>query len=264
MLHAWEKYGLEKAQEEYDNRYSKKHKKSHQDLPKFQKVVQGKINFLRMVKGESDLIYRKFTNKYCVLMGKPQKYFLNELDEVFAALWVLESPQLGKQGTGFMLDNVGLVTCAHVVENDTYAFHHSDTSKQYPVTIVAKNDTIDLAVLSIDIISHSHALTLQNNGEVKQRDRITLVGFPNYQYGDTPHISDGYVSGFRMKSAIKRMRIDTPIIAGSSGGPVLKAGKVIGVAVTGADRMENANETENHGVIPIDALNYLMPQQENT
>lgn len=258
MLHAWAKYGLEKAQEEYQSLYYKKQTKPHQHPPRFKKVVQGKINFLRMVKGENDLIYRKFANKYCTLVSKPQKYFLNELEEVFAALWVLESSQAEKQGTGFMLDNVGLITCAHVVESDTYAFHHKNTSKKYPVTIISKNDTIDLAILRIDTEQSPHSLKRYDEGEVKLRDRITLVGFPNYQYGDSPHISDGYVSGFRMKSAIKRMRIDTPVIAGLSGGPVLKSGKVIGVAATGADRMENADDTENHGVIPIDALNHLV------
>lgn len=256
MLHAWGKYGLEKAQEEYHSRYCKRQTKPHQRPPSFQKVVQGKINFLRMVKGESDLIYRKFANKYCTLTGKSQKYFLNEIEEVFASLWVLESPQTQKQGTGFMLENVGLITCAHVVESDTYAFHYTDKSRRYPVPIISKNDTVDLAILKIDTELCFHFLK-RDEGEVKLRDRITLVGFPNYQYGDSPHISDGYVSGFRMKSTIKRLRIDTPIIAGLSGGPVLRSGKVIGVAVTGADRMENADDTENHGVIPIDALKHL-------
>jgi hypothetical protein len=37
--------------------------------------------------------------------------------------------------------------------------------------------------------------------------------------------------------------LDTPIIAGNSGGPVLNtAGKVVGIAVTGADRIEEAPE----------------------
>lgn len=51
---------------------------------------------------------------------------------------------------------------------------------------------------------------------------------------------------------------DAPLIAGNSGGPVLDShNQLIGVVVTGADRLENAQKTEKHGVIPIDALNYL-------
>lgn len=33
--------------------------------------------------------------------------------------------------------------------------------------------------------------------------------------------------------------------------------QVIGIAVTGAERMDKAQDTENHGIVPIDALNYI-------
>ena len=45
------------------------------------------------------------------------------------------------------------------------------------------------------------------------------------------------------------------IVAGNSGGPAIGPdGRVIGVAVTGTDQMENAKDTENHAVISIAAL----------
>jgi S1-C subfamily serine protease len=63
------------------------------------------------------------------------------------------------------------------------------------------------------------------------------------------------VTGFRMRSGIRRILVDAHIISGNSGGPVLdKDNRVIGIAVTGADNERDAPDTENHGVIPIDAL----------
>ena len=48
------------------------------------------------------------------------------------------------------------------------------------------------------------------------------------------------------------------IIRGNSGGPALNIhNRVIGIAVTGADRRETASETEDHGVIPIEAIKHL-------
>jgi S1-C subfamily serine protease len=256
LIHAWKKFGLEKAEEIHHSLYISKHRHPNQPLPKYRKIVEGKINFLKMVKGEDDQIYRKFANEYRVLLGKEPKYVVGETEAIFASLWILESPESHKQGTAFFLKDVGLITCAHVVEADTYAFQHGDTLRTYPVTVVAKNDVVDLAILRIGR-EVRHSLGGDSLSEILQRDRITLVGFPNYQNGDSPHLTEGHVSGFRMKSGIRRLRIDTPIIAGLSGGPVLKAGKVIGVAVTGADRMEEAHRTEDHGVIPISALDHL-------
>jgi RNA-directed DNA polymerase len=58
MLHAWEKYGLELAQEEF----SKKRKLAGSEIS-FRDVVKGKIEFLGNVKGEGDSIYVKFLEK---------------------------------------------------------------------------------------------------------------------------------------------------------------------------------------------------------
>jgi len=53
--------------------------------------------------------------------------------------------------------------------------------------------------------------------------------------------------------------INAGIVAGNSGGPVVDdRSKVIGIAVTGADHWQNVEDTENHGVVPIDALKELL------
>jgi RNA-directed DNA polymerase len=74
MLHAWEKYGLEAAEKEYNSKYSNKTKGKSVS---FKQVVRGKIEFLRMVRGEENLIYIKFRDKLSLLdpdfkIQKPQ------------------------------------------------------------------------------------------------------------------------------------------------------------------------------------------------
>jgi RNA-directed DNA polymerase len=57
MLHAWEKFGLEAAQEEFHRQYDRKHRSEWKKNPSFKRVVKGKIEYLRMVRGKNDHIY---------------------------------------------------------------------------------------------------------------------------------------------------------------------------------------------------------------
>jgi RNA-directed DNA polymerase len=63
MLHAWEKYGLENAQADFINRYDTKHRPYFKKTPLFANVVKSKINFLGMVRGKDDKLYKRFRNK---------------------------------------------------------------------------------------------------------------------------------------------------------------------------------------------------------
>ena len=57
MLHAWRKFGLEAAQEEFRRQYDKKHRSEWKKNPSFKRVVKGKIEYLGMVRGKNDPIY---------------------------------------------------------------------------------------------------------------------------------------------------------------------------------------------------------------
>lgn len=191
-------------------------------------------------------------------IGKKNPSLANfDLDLIGSALWVLEDHGQQTQGTAFMLSGVGLITCQHVLRPNMYAFKWGDPAKKYEITVLRQNKVIDLAILSIDapLSGELHSGTADN---VKQMDAIAVAGHPNYRTGDTFVIHPGMISGHRPVSGITRLLVNVPIVAGNSGGPVVnRNNQVIGVAVTGADRMENAYDTENHGVIPIDALQYL-------
>lgn len=185
---------------------------------------------------------------------QPIEFNLNAINE---ALWILECEETAKQGTAFELEGIGMITCQHVIGNNTYAFKAHNPSDKYPINIINANRTIDLAIIGVNSPLQS-GLRLGSADNLNQMDHIAIAGFPNYRLGDTGVIIPGLISGFRPTSGIRRLLTNAPIIAGNSGGPVLgRDNCVVGVAVTGADRMEVAQDTENHGIIPIDALNYL-------
>lgn len=180
-----------------------------------------------------------------------------DLSKIRRSLWVLECEEVCNQGTAFALSGVGLITCHHVLGRSTQAFRPDAPSEKYQVRIRAANEAIDLAVLDVEA-PPNYPLEQGTADNLKQMDHIAVAGFPNYRIGDTGVFIPGLVVGFRVVSGIRRILTNAPIVAGNSGGPVLDSGnRVIGIAVTGADSMSNAQQTENHGVIPIDALNYL-------
>jgi S1-C subfamily serine protease len=181
-----------------------------------------------------------------------------DLKRITEALWVLESEEKMVQGTAFVLENVGLVTCQHVLASGMKAFQPKDVARQLPVSVIAQDEVIDLAIISVGE-QLSGALPLGSADQLRQLDHLAVAGFPNYRLGDSGVIMPGLVVGFRPVSGIRRILTNSSIVAGNSGGPALdRSGRVVGVAATGADRMETAPRTENHGVVPIDALRFLV------
>jgi S1-C subfamily serine protease len=179
---------------------------------------------------------------------------------LYRAVWVLECEESMRQGTAFMLEGVGLITCQHVLGPKTEAFLPPDISTKYAVEVVAQDADLDLAILRI-AGSGYEALRAGTTDDLEQTDDVVLAGFPNYRIGDSLNIKLGRVVGFRSVTGIRRILIDAAIVAGNSGGPVLnRRNEVIGVAVTGAEIEAMTAETENHGVIPINALRHLTDQ----
>ena len=183
----------------------------------------------------------------------PPSYDLARLHD---ALWVLECEQDCIQGTAFSLEGVGLVTCAHCLGSRTQAFRAGDPSRKWPVEVLTRHATIDLAILRLP--TGAQSLAAGNPATLKVMDHLLVAGHPNYRLGDTPMVLPGLVVGFRPVSSIRRVLTNAAVVAGGSGGPVLdKSGAVVGVAVTGSKNFGQAAETENHGIIPIDALGLL-------
>ena len=65
MLHAWEKYGMEKAQQEFLNNYNHyKNRAPFKTAPKFEQIINGKLGFLRMVIGENNPVHLRYWRQF--------------------------------------------------------------------------------------------------------------------------------------------------------------------------------------------------------
>ena len=69
-LYLWEKYGLKKASFLFAKDYKKQKGHVKQNLPTFEVVLKGKLDFLKMVKGENDPTFNKLHNRFTRLYSE--------------------------------------------------------------------------------------------------------------------------------------------------------------------------------------------------
>ena len=62
MLHAWDVYGLEAAEEEHIAKYANPSRRSRDGSVNYGNVIKGKLAFLSMIKGDADPTYRNLRN----------------------------------------------------------------------------------------------------------------------------------------------------------------------------------------------------------
>ncbi len=264
MLHAWEKYTLKGAEKEFLEKYDSKKRWPFEAGTLFKKVVKGKINFLKMVRGNQNPTYQKFCGKLASL--DPSFSFTkikiireanpNNLQQ---AVFVLESPR--EQGTAFMLHSVGLITSAHNLEKDkfdTVVYEaKSSPDKQMVIVKYIKPD-LDIAIIETVPGWERTGLVRGDSTILKTGDSVKVVGFPNYAPGKSIQIHEGRVTGRGKCFGIEIINVDARIIYGNSGGPVLNdRDEVVGIAYYGASNQEEADRKESC-VIPIEVFDKLI------
>ena len=90
MLHAWEKHGLEAAEAEFLERYDRKYRSRWKEKPSFEQVVRGKIEFLGMVRGKENEIYRRFRDQFTRLCLQKKYGELEEAEDPQHRGYILE------------------------------------------------------------------------------------------------------------------------------------------------------------------------------
>lgn len=255
MLHAWEKFGYEMAEREFNEKYDSR-KRATETGKSLKHVLNGKLSFLRSVRGGLNPIFNKYADWYNTLVDEDSLKFrtFEETDPAIAAreaLWVIQilydDPITGAvviNGTGFMLKGYGLMTCAHVVLNDDdkphsriEIFKHDNMSEKYIVEVIEYDIHRDLALCEIQGLPENpspYVLDVSHN-ELEVGLDVTLLGFPAYSPGQTPYVKETKVASIFPQSGVDRFEIAANIRKGISGGPIIDSShNVIGLAQKGA------------------------------
>lgn len=159
--------------------------------------------------------------------------------------WQMKS-QRESTGSGFLISKRRILTNAHVIAHQTTIMvRRQGLATKYPARCIAVGHECDIAVLTVDDDAFWEGVVPLKFGSIPQlQDDVTVVGYPTG--GDNISVTGGVVSRIELQqyahgdASLPAVQIDAAINPGNSGGPVLKDGKVVGIAfqhLLGAEAM---------------------------
>jgi S1-C subfamily serine protease len=166
-----------------------------------------------------------------------------------AALYTVEpanaAARRASSGTGFFVDATG-----HVLTNDHVVAGCRQVTvvaagKRWPAQIVARDATLDLALLKVATATTAYA-SFRIAAPPRAGESVIAAGFPlRGLLASGPIVSTGIVNAVAgIHDDATRFQISAPIQPGNSGGPLLDAGgNVIGVVVSKLDAVKHAQAT---------------------
>ena len=192
--------------------------------------------------------------------GLASKIYKDNSNSVF----FLYNPKIEALGTGFLVDEAGLVLSNwHVVEKATNMFLWTlpadgpssdkllfEKHEYFNATVVAKNKKQDLAIIKVNGLPKTiKPVQLGTNEIINIGDDVFAIGHSmslpwTFSKGMVSQIRKDYewdgVEDYKHKANVVQMQ--TPISTGNSGGPLFSSdGKVIGVNAFGFEEGQNLN-----------------------
>lgn len=251
MMHAWLRHG-DAAEATFTSEFDAKRRSERPGL--FREVLTGKLSYLAMVKGKADPVHvnlvQRGRRRYDDENSTTAFYDISIPEDGVVILEGNDITEGATQGTGFFLEGVGLVTCAHICAPDLHAFrwHHPLTAHRTVQRISDSN--WDVAIHSTTLPSR-FAFRVGSTVGLQIGSRVRVLGFPNWAPGRPMSVTDALIHGELASSfGARRFSITSAIFGGNSGGPVINhGGEVVGVALKGM--FQNGGGSENM-FIPID------------
>jgi S1-C subfamily serine protease len=156
-----------------------------------------------------------------------------------------ESGGRPSSGSGFFVDETGhILTNDHVVESCRRLTVVAG-GKRWRAVIVARNSTLDLALLKAATATTAYA-SFRAAAPPRAGETVIAAGYPlRGLLASGPIVSTGIVNAVAgIRDDTTRFQISAPVQPGNSGGPLLDAsGNVIGIVVSKLDAIKLAQAT---------------------
>lgn len=228
----------------------------------FRKVVIGKINFIKQIRGEYDLLFITFA-KQANIAFKDELFSIKEQDDIMKkadnSVFVIESEN--NQGSCFYLDGYGIITSAHVIEDRCfYSVYKYTNAERFDFLPYCEEDMfiseeLDYAVFRKTKDQYKNCFTMAKSLQINIGDKVKTIGYPDYVKSDTPSIQNAEVISKTQHFGAVLYTISGKLGHGSSGGVVLnKNDEVIGIIKSGVSTANLESDEGKHGFLPISIM----------
>ncbi len=143
--------------------------------------------------------------------------------------------QTYRNGSGFIISGGRILTNAHVVGDQTFIqVRKAGEANRYTAQVEIVAHECDLALLRVNDDPFLDIMPVEIGELAEVRDKVAVYGFP--KGGDELSITEGVVSRVEhhkythSNAYLLTCQIDAAINPGSSGGPVIKDDRIVGVA----------------------------------
>jgi RNA-directed DNA polymerase len=251
MLHAWEKFGLSRAQAVFEQEYGGR--------SNFELAVRGKIEFVGQIRERPDAVFNKLAGQFNKLSTSSSiRTSLTPEEIARQATWVIEHDG-ADQGTAFFVEKYGLVTCAHCIGPNPVIYHPAFPTNRFSVTLAQCDRHRDLAILTVPAeLTRVEQIPLYRGKPPSDGSDVTLFGYPNHSAARPIRLERGKLIRTFPKSAVSYFEITPKIIEGNSGGPLLDDKyRAIGVAVLGLGGSTDLKHAEFFAVNCSELIDWL-------
>lgn len=174
--------------------------------------------------------------------------------------WAMRG-QNTRHGSGAIISGHRILTNAHIVSDRMFIqVRRGGQAKKYTAVVEAVSHEADLAIVRVkdlDFFSNTTPLELGDLPELK--DSVSVYGFPDG--GDKLSLTEGIVSRIEHTNyahsgaSLLAGQVDASINSGTSGGPVIKDGKIVGVAF---QSLRNDSYSNIGYMVPVPIIKHFL------
>ncbi|MBN2642162.1 MAG: serine protease, partial [Victivallales bacterium] len=162
-------------------------------------------------------------------------------------------------GSGVAIPGNRILTNAHNIANQTFIqVRKQGDQRKYVAKLEIAGHECDLAILSVNDPDFFKRMSFMEFGNLPHlQDKVNVLGYP--VGGDNISVTEGVVSRIEPVNyshsgrKLLAVQIDAAINPGNSGGPVVKDGKIVGLAFQGLSQSQNIGY-----IIPVPVIKHFL------